>query len=83
MPRQRLQPEDPFLYAVVWAYALDTHKSPTFLVIPIDAQSIKLLRVGTHKLYDVQHFMTCSTVLALSNHYRAWLSLMRGELHLL
>ena len=37
VPRQRLQPEDPFLYAVVWAYALDTHKSPTFLVIPIDA----------------------------------------------
>ena len=65
VPGQRLQTEDPFLYAVVWACALDVHESPTFLVIPIDAHSIKLLRVGTHSTM-------CRAVVVLSNHYRAW-----------
>ena len=54
VPQQSVQKEDPFLYAVVWAYALDLRKSPTFIVIPRDAHSIRLLRVDTQKLYDVQ-----------------------------
>ena len=59
VPRQRLHEEDPFLYTVVWAYALDNHKSPTFLVIPNDAQSIMLLRVDTQKSYDLQSGIRC------------------------
>ena len=57
--RQRLQREEPFLFAVVSAYALDYHKSPTFLVIPNDAQSIMLLRVDTQKSYDLQSGIRC------------------------
>ena len=40
--------------AVVWANALDMHKSLTFLVIPRDWQGIVLLRVDTKAIYDVQ-----------------------------
>ena len=53
VPQQTPHRDQPFLFAVVWAYAMDMQKSPTFLVVPLENGSIQLLRVDTEKPYDV------------------------------
>ena len=53
VPKQRLQRRNPYLYAVCWAYALDRQKSPTFLVVPWDADKFALMRVEDGRLFRV------------------------------